>query len=124
MALATADDVSVVYETDRDASAIEPFVAIAEAFITERLGGKGLSATTMRDLVRYYAAHLMFVTDAGVHDTLSLGDVRERFTKSEKHPGLFDSRFGRMVVMLDPTGTLAEVAHPKPTAELRLIPGC
>lgn len=121
MPLATAEDVAAVYETDRDATAIEPFLAVAAAFTDEHLAGKGLSNTTLKEVQRYLAAHFLFVTDTGVHETLAIEDVRERFTKSEKNPGLFDSRWGRTAVMIDPSGTLSELARPKPTAELRLV---
>lgn len=121
MPLATAEDVAAVYETDRDATAIEPFIAIAGAFTDAYLVGKGLSDAVVKEVQRYLAAHFMFVTDAGMHETLSIADVRERFTKAEKYPGLFDSRWGRTAVMMDPSGTLAELARPKPVAELRLV---
>lgn len=121
MPLATAEDVAAVYETDRDATALEPFVAIAATFTDQYLAGKGLSDAVLKEVQRYLAAHFLFVTDAGVHETLAIEDIRERFTKSEKTPGLFDSRWGRTAVMLDPSGTLSELARPKPTAELRLV---
>lgn len=124
MALITAEDVRAVYETDRDATAIEPFIAIAAAFTDSRLADKGLSAGALKEVQRYLAAHFMYVTDTGVHGTLRVGDVAERFTKSEKNPGLNDSRFGVTAVLMDTSGTLAELARPRPTAELRLISPC
>lgn len=123
-ALITADDVAAVYETDRDATELEPFVAIAEAFTTQFLAGKGLSDAVLKEVQRYVAAHFLFVTETGVHEVLRIADVSERFTKSEKNPGLMDSRFGRMAVTLDPSGTLSELARPRPAAELRLVKSC
>lgn len=121
MPLVTAEDVAAVYETDRDHTAIAPFIAIAAAFTDQHLAGKGLTDATLKEIQRYLAGHFLFVSDTGVHESLAIEDVRERFTKSEKSPGLFDSRWGRTAVMIDPSGTLSELARPRPTAELRLL---
>lgn len=119
--LITADDVQAVYETDRDDVAMQPFLATALAFTDARLAGKGLSDATMKEVQRYFCAHLLFVTDAGPHDSIRIEDVSERFTRNAFQPGLLDSRFGRTAVMLDSSGTLAALTQLKPPAELRLV---
>lgn len=122
--LIEASDVLAVYETDRDATALQPFLEAADAFC-EVLGGKGLPSASLKEVQRYVAAHLLYVTDAGVHETLRVGDVAERFTKSDRTPGLMDSRFGRMAVTFDTSGTLATLSHQQPLAEIELIsPRC
>lgn len=122
--LITAADVLAVYDTDRDETKLTPFLQATEAFTDAHLAGKGLAASVLREVQRYYAAHLLFVTEAGVHETLRDGDISERFTKSERNPGLLDSRWGRMAVTFDTSGTLAALAHPQQQAELRLIGSC
>lgn len=117
----TTADVKAVYDTDRDDDALLPFIAVAQAFSDDRLASKGLSAAILKEVQRYLAAHFLYVTDTGVHDALRVGDVQERFTKSDKYPGLLDSRWGRMAVTLDPSGTLAAMTRPEPPALLRLI---
>lgn len=121
MLLVTADDVRAVYETDRDDIAIQPFLDAAVAFVDDRLKGKGLSTGILKELQRYMAAHLMFVTDAGVHDSLRVEDVSERFTRNPFQPGLLDSRWGRTAVSLDSSGTFAALTRAEPPAQLRII---
>lgn len=120
MLLITGADVRAVYETDRDDDAIQPFLAVTQAFTDDRLTGK-LSAGILKEVQRYYAAHLLFVTDTGVHDSLRTEDVSERFTGFDKAPGLLDSRWGRTAVSLDSSGTLAAMSTLRAPAELRLV---
>lgn len=119
----TARDVLAVYETDRGEDALRPFLDATEAFTDAHLAGKGLSNSTMREVQRYYAAHLLFVTEAGVHETLRVGDVAERFTKNDRNPGLLSSRWGTMAVTFDTSGTLAALSRQEPQAQVRLLSG-
>lgn len=121
MLLITAADVAGVYETDRDDVALKPFLDATGAFTSARLSGKGLDAATMKQVQLYLAAHFLFVTDAGPHEALRVEDVSERFTKHDREPGLLDSRWGRMAVLLDTSGTLAAMTRLQPAAEVRFI---
>lgn len=121
MALITAAELATVYETDRDDTALQPFITAAATVTTARLADKGLSDDTLKQVQLYLAAHFCFVTDAGPHETLRVEDVSERFTQHAKNPGLLDSRWGRMAVMLDPSGTLAAMTRLQPPAELRFV---
>lgn len=123
MALITAADVKAVYATERGDDELKPFIAIAETYSTDLLAGK-LSDPMLKLVQQYLAAHFLYVSDAGIHASLRVEDVQERFTKSEKHPGLLDSRYGAMAVSFDTSGTLAAAARPQQTAELRLFTGC
>jgi len=119
--LITARDVLAVYDTDRGEDTLQPFLDATEAFTDARLAGKGLADATLREVQRYYAAHLLFVTEAGVHETLRIEDVSERFTKADRTPGLMDSRWGRTAVTFDTSGTLAALARQEPLADIRLL---
>lgn len=118
--LITAADVLAVYDTDRDEDAVQPFMDAALALTDGRIAAGTLSDATLKEVQRQLAAHFMFVTDAGVHDNLRIDGVSETFTKS-KQPGLLDSRWGRMAVALDYSGTLAALSRLTPSAQVRLI---
>lgn len=119
--LITANDVQAIYETDRDDVAMQPFLEAAGALTDDRLAGKSLPEATLKEVQRYLAAHLLFVTDAGPHESLRVEDVSERFTKSAFLPGILDSRWGRMAVMLDSSGTLSSLVRLEPPARFRVI---
>lgn len=121
MPLITAADVLSVYETDRDDEALQPFLELAATFTDVHLAGKGLPSAALKEVQRFLAGHFMFVTDTGVHETLRVEDVAERFTKSDRNPGLMDSRWGRTAVLFDTSGTLADLARQQPHAELQLV---
>jgi len=121
MLLINADDVRAVYPTDRDDAAMAPFLAAAGALYDERLGGKGLSSAIAKEVQRYFAGHLLFVADAGLHESIRVEDVSETFTKNRKQPGLMDSRWGAMAIAFDSTGTLAGMASLRPLAMLKLV---
>jgi hypothetical protein len=121
MLLITGADVRSVYETDRDDEELQPFLAVTQAFTDDRLAGK-LSNAVLREVQRYLAAHFLFVTDTGVHDSLRVEDVSEHFTGYDRQPGLLDSRWGRMSVALDSSGTLSSLSRLGAPAELRIIP--
>lgn len=121
MALITAAELVAVYETDRDDTALQPFITAAAAMTTARLTGKGLSDEALKQVQLYLAAHFVFVTETGVHETLRVEDVSERFTSNGKQPGLLDSRWGRMAVLLDSSGTLAALTRLQPAAEIRFV---
>lgn len=124
MLLITAADVRAVYDTDRDDDALQPFLDVALAFSDANLADKGLATAVLKEIQRYLAAHFVSVTDMGVHETIRTEDISERFTKSEKRPGLLDSRFGRMAVLLDTSRTLDGLTRTEGAAELRIIPAC
>lgn len=119
--LVTAADVKAIYETDRDDVAVQPFLDAADALASAQLTGKGLTNATLKQVQCYLAAHFLFVTDTGVHEALRVEDVSERFTDNWRRPGLLDSRWGRMAVALDSSGTLAGMTRMEPPARLRVI---
>lgn len=119
--LITAAELREIYDTERDDTELQAFLDTAQTFTDDRLAGKGLTDAVLKQVQRYLAAHFLFVTDAGVHAALRVGDVNERFTSHDKNPGLFDSRWGCMAVVLDSSGTLAALARPAPKAELRVM---
>lgn len=122
--LITAADVLGIYDTDRDETSLAPILDVTEAFVAARPALVALPNATRKDVERYVAAHVLFVTDAGMYESLRVEDVSERFTKNEKNPGLLDSRWGRMAVMLDTSGTLRSETKIQPKADIRLMSSC
>jgi len=120
MLLITAADVRAVYPTDRDDAAMAPFLAATEALTDARLVGKGLTTSIFKEVQRWYCGHLLFVADAGLHESLRVEDVTETFTK-HKEPGLLGSRWGQQAVAFDSSGTLLGLSRLRPEAMLKLI---
>jgi hypothetical protein len=102
-------EVKEVIETSR--VDLEAFIEGANCLVTEVLGGKGLSATRLKEIERWLAAHL--VSQAGTDSTPGqvveeqIGETRRRFSENQISDNLSTTRFGQMALMLDTTGLLA-----------------
>lgn len=121
-ALIDADDVRDVYRTTRDDAAIQPFIDVAVALSDARLASQGLTEPVLKEVQRYLAAHLLFITDTGIHESLRTEDVSERFTGGVRGDyGFQSSRWGQMALTLDSSGTLAALGKNNLPAELRLV---
>lgn len=117
---ATEDDVRDIYSTYADGTALgEDGVAFwldaANDFITDRLGGESVSSNTMERLEALVACHMIHASDP-LEAEYTEGDGGAVFEGADQGgPGLRETRFGRMAIMLDPTAVLSAEGVPRPT---------
>jgi len=119
MARTSDKEVKDIINTQVDVS---PFIRTANAFVTEKLGGLGLSDGILREIETWLTAHLVAVRDqdAGAVAQERVGETSVRYTGTFGE-GLLSTRYGQTAAMLDPSGTLRSLA--KPPAQFRVIEG-
>jgi hypothetical protein len=100
--------VKQLMETALTEEQIAPFLTDANAFVTAKLGGSGLSALLLARIEANMAAH--YITDSRDPEILEekIGPATTKFG-SKKGEGLRSTGYGRTAISLDTTGTLADV---------------
>ena len=108
MAVSDAD-VKAIIDTDRDT---QPFINTATLIVTEELSGKGLSSDRLDAITLYLSAHFVCVTEErGGLRRSKLGDADESYVvPSSNEVGFASTRYGQQAMILDTTGTLANVS--------------
>ena len=97
----------------------------ANVLVDDQLLGKGLSTVLLKQIELYLAAHFASImyTD-GTLATQEIGEARERYHNIYKQ-GLQSTRYGQQAILLDTTGTLAELSaateSPRLRAEFQVI---
>ena len=94
-------------------------IETAHILVDEQLLGKGLSAPMLRQIELYLAAHFASImyTD-GTLATQEVGEARERYHNIYKQ-GLQSTRYGQQAILLDTTGTLADLSAATESPRLR-----
>lgn len=89
-----------------------PFVQAASLLVDRHLGSAGLSAAELKEIERWWAAHLVAIRDPRFVQVRTEGDaiVYERGKMGE---GLRATSYGQQVLTLDWTGTLARATTAK-----------
>jgi hypothetical protein len=96
--------------TSADAAAIDLAIITAVTMANEVLASSSLS-TAVKDLVKLYLACHFAVLSAqnGPLETVKIGEATERYHQIYA-AGLMATRFGQQAIVLDTSGTLAELA--------------
>jgi hypothetical protein len=101
-------DVKAIIDTNRDTT---PFIQQAELLVSELLSGVSLSPARKDFIIKYIAAHFVWVTETSSLVAKDIGSTKEVYrTYADKSSGLMSSRYGQSAIMLDPSGLLAAVA--------------
>ncbi len=100
-------DVKALIDTNRDTT---PFITTATLLVTEDLASQAFSDQRYFEITKYLAAHFCCITEELGGLTYSrMGDAIEKYrdppTKNDF--GLGTTRFGKMAMSLDSSGTLA-----------------
>lgn len=117
-----ADDVRNVILTEKEDEDIEVFIEIAETFYAAHLGSSGLAAGVEFEITRYLAAYFLATEQKGIHQSLEVGDVVERFAEPQER-FLLNNKWGQIAVMFDTTGTLKALSAKYGPAHIRVVPG-
>lgn len=90
---------------------VEPFITSANLTITEHLSGSSLSDELLKELERWFSAHLV-ATYERRRKAEKLGDASDTFD-GQTGMGLDFTSYGQQVKILDPTGILAGLGKRK-----------
>lgn len=102
----TAIEVKVIINTTKSDSDIDVFINIANRYITDVLGTKGLSSARLKDIELFMSAHLIKVdVDKGGIKSERIGDSQRTYNLLSGN-GLQSSTYGQTAAMLDTSGYL------------------
>jgi len=90
---------------DSDVVDLLPFIAIADELTTEKLSGKGLSTTLLKEITRWLSAHFVAIRDPRTTEEKT-GEAAAKFFLGKVGTGLDATPYGQQVKILDVTGTL------------------
>lgn len=131
----TAQEVKEIIETNLSDSRINTFITAANAIITAKISQSPvLSDTLIKEIERWLSAHLITIYKQAGGSEASGGIVRfervgetavgyDMSSKKMNTLNLENTEYGRQVVMLDITGTLANLGKRKArmdTLQMRL----
>lgn len=112
--LANVVQVREVMTTTLTDAEIQAHIDMAHRYLEDALGSASLTEVQKADIEVYASAHLISSgkaassPTAGSAEEIQVGESRTRFTANAlTGEGLKASRFGRIAIMLDTSGTLA-----------------
>jgi hypothetical protein len=102
----TDDEVHEIMDLDSGFDTT-PHIKAANLLVTDMLASKGLSADLMKEVERWLAAHFAAMTEQTVAQE-GIGDARAVY-EGKTGMGLQFTRYGQQVMVLDHSGTLANL---------------
>ena len=105
----TTEDVQAIISTTVN---LLPFLLTASALVDTYLSTAGLSATLLREIERWWTAHLVALQQPQVTQK-RLGQTALTYERASLGIGLKSTRYGQVVLALDSTGTLATMTDTK-----------
>lgn len=99
-------EVKAIIDTDVDD--ILPFIAIADALVTEKLTGQGLSDELLKEITRWLSAHYVAIRDPRTKRDKT-GEAEVEYHMSKVGAGLDATPYGQQVKTIDPSGVLANL---------------
>ena len=86
-----------------------PFIEAASVIVSDRLSGKGLSETTLKEIERWISAHFLSIRQP-IRVSQSIDGASERFqVPPASMDGLKSTSYGLQALLLDSSGTLANL---------------
>ena len=107
----TDAEVREIIDIDTSITNITPFITIANLMVTEKLGDSGLSAEMLKEIERWLAAHFVAMRDPRVKSE-SIGGITTSY-QGTTGEGLKSTLYGQQAILMDTTGTLANVGMKK-----------
>lgn len=121
MATVLPGHVRAVIQTEKEDSELQTFIDIAETLYAAHLGSSGLSEGVKFEIERHLAAHFLADHQKGIHQSLEVGDVVERFSEPQER-FLLNTKWGQTAVLFDTTGTLKGLSSKYGPARIRVVP--
>jgi len=114
MARVTAAEVKEVINTSLTEVQVIPYITSANVYVTERLGSSTLSTDTLKEIERWFTAHMIAITRERVAKSEEAGGAKVEYV-GEFGEGLKSTPYGQMCVSLDTTGLLIQEGKKKVT---------
>lgn len=100
-----------IIETSLDDATIEGAIATADVLIRDRLTGLSIATDVSTEIKRWLSAHFVALQDATTRvSEEKLGEATIKYAKivaDDSSGGIASTRWGRVALALDHTGTLA-----------------
>jgi hypothetical protein len=91
---------------------LHPFILAATTIVDHHLGTLGLSAALLKEIERWLTAHLVCVRQPRWTEMRD-GDTATVLEQGDMGKGLYATRYGAQVALLDPTGILVGIGVKK-----------
>ena len=114
MARVTAAEVKEVINTSLTEVQVIPYITSANVYVTERLGSSTLSTDTLKEIERWFTAHMIAITRERVAKSEEAGGAKVEYV-GEFGEGLKSTPYGQMCISLDTTGLLVQEGKKKVT---------
>ena len=120
MARVTAQEVLDVMDSDCTVSTttIDTFIVSAEETITNLYTGISISTTLLKEIERYFVAHMIASTLYRMGAEEQVGAAQIKYT-GKWGEGLSSTPYGQLILAIDTTGTMAKSS--KRVASIRAI---
>ena len=106
---ATVQQVRDIYRSGLSDAEIQASLDVAQKVIDQHLSSV-TDQSLLDEIHRFLGAHFAVLNEErGELASQEAGAVREEYERPRKNLGLAETRYGRMAIVLDPTGTLATV---------------
>lgn len=102
-------DVKEIIDTELNT---QPFITAASLQVDRHLSTSGLSAAELKEIERWWAAHLVAIRDPRFLQVRSEGDSIN-YERGKSGQGLNATSYGQQVLVLDSTGILARATTAK-----------
>lgn len=126
MALVLPIDVANIINPNIDPAKVDltPYIEVADTIVTEELGSRGLSASRLKQIELYLAAHFAIVTlERGGLQQQRIGFQGPEDTYKQiqnKSEGFLSTRYGQQAVALDTSGRLGAMSKSAIKAQFKV----
>lgn len=114
----TGAEVLEICDTTKTATQIEPFITGANIVVTDVLADASYSAAKLKEIERWYAAHLVSCDDPQIKSE-NFGAAATY--QGQTAMGLNFTTYGQQVMILDTKGYFAELQSAKRPAKVEAI---
>jgi len=108
----TVTEVKEIITTSLLDAAVVPYITSANVYVTARLGESTLSADVLKEIERWFTAHMIATTKERVTVKEEAGSAKVEYV-NQYAQGLKSTAYGQMCISLDTTGLLAQEGKKK-----------
>lgn len=97
---------------DTDTADISAFITAANLLVTAKLADEDLGDDLLKEIERWLSAHFVCALDPR-SKAEKIGDASVTYENASTGEGLKSTRYGQQVLLLDTSGTLAQLGKKK-----------
>lgn len=120
MARVTTEEVRVIIVTDVDDLDITAFIKMANTYLNGLTWKSTVTEAILIDVETWLSAHLIAVSRDRTTIKEKVGEAQVDYV-NEFDQGLKASPYGQMAIILDPSGTLLDLADSKKQATIQAV---